>query len=132
MHSWPRPCPAARRRFLLLAAALLQSALHPATVRSSSAVFDVTSFGAVGDGRTNSTAAVRAAALAVAAAGGGVLHFPRGDFLTGSFNMSSRSELRVAGRIMGIQPRSVATAAFDYPVVDSLPSYNDGRVYASL
>jgi hypothetical protein len=39
--------------------------------------FDVSQFGAVGDGKTNSTAAVRAAATALREAGGGVLLFPK-------------------------------------------------------
>ena len=38
-------------------------------------IFDVTGFGAVGDGRRNDTAAVRRAADALARAGGGTLLF---------------------------------------------------------
>ena len=59
-------------------------------------VFDVTSFGAVGDGASNDTAAVRAAAAALAAAGGGELLFPAGGtYLTGAFNLSSHTVMRV-------------------------------------
>lgn len=59
----------------------------------------MTSFGALGDGITVGSAAVRAAAAAVAdlsAHGGGVLLFPSGGvYLTGPFNLSSNSVLRV-------------------------------------
>ena len=115
---------------LLLLAAALSAAT--AAVGADGHVFSVASFGAVGDGRTNSTEAVRAAARAMAAAGGGVLLFPPGDFVTGSFNLSSNSELRVEGRLRGIPPAAPASAHWDYPLVDSLPSYNDGIVYSSL
>lgn len=84
--------------------------------------FDVSQFGAVGDGKTNSTAAVRAAATALREAGAGVLLFPKGDWVTGSFNLSSNSELRIVGKLIGIEPKSVATAVYDYPVIDSMPS----------
>ena len=45
-------------------------------------VFDVTSFGAVGDGTTDDTAAIQAAADALEEAGGGELFFPPGRFRT--------------------------------------------------
>jgi polygalacturonase len=122
---------------LLLLLPLLQLLLaQPAT---ASRVFDVRSFGAVGDAHTNDTAAVRQAARALAAvatpddAEGAVLLFPRGyHFLTGSFNLSSHSTLRVEGTLAGIQPRSPDTAHYDYPIIRSPPSYNDGMVHASL
>lgn len=61
-------------------------------------VFDVATFGARGDGRTNSTAAIRTAAAALRRAGGGELLFGPGTFVTGSFNLSSNSVLKVQGR----------------------------------
>jgi polygalacturonase len=42
--------------------------------------FDVTAFGAVGDGVTDNYAALRAAAAAINAAGGGTLYFPPGAY----------------------------------------------------
>ena len=84
--------------------------------------WDISRFGAVGDGKTNNTAAVRAAAAALREAGGGVLLFPKGNWVTGSFNLSSDSELRIEGKLIGIEPKSVATAIYDYPVINSMPS----------
>lgn len=90
-------------------------------------IFNVSSFGAIGDGKTNNTAAVRAAASAVAAAGGGVLLFPRGDWVTGSFNLSSNMVVRVVGKIIGIRPESPSSAHIDFPFVESVPSYPGGE-----
>eukprot|EP01043_Picozoa_sp_COSAG02_P012034 COSAG02_NODE_456_length_21968_cov_13.528145_4_plen_423_part_00 len=69
-----------------------------------SAVFSVTSFGAKGDGRTDDTSAVRAAATAVAANGGGTLLFAgSGQFVTGPVNISSNTHVHIdtAATILG-------------------------------
>jgi len=42
--------------------------------------FNVQDYGAVGDGTTNDTAAIQAAAAAIQAAGGGTLYFPAGTY----------------------------------------------------
>lgn len=46
------------------------------------AVFNVRTYGATGDGVTNDTAAINAALSAITTAGGGVLFFPPGTYLT--------------------------------------------------
>jgi polygalacturonase len=56
-------------------------------------VFEVTRFGAVGDGKTPATAAIQRAIEACAAAGGGVVHVPPGRFLCGALFL--RSHLRL-------------------------------------
>lgn len=64
-------------------------------------VFDVSKYGAVGDGKTSDTKAVRAACAALSKAGGGTLLFPslsHNDgtfFLTGPFNISSNCVMEV-------------------------------------
>lgn len=58
--------------------------------------FDVTRYGAVGDGRTDCTEAVRRAVAACAAAGGGRVVLPAGRFLTGPVHLRSRVNLHVA------------------------------------
>eukprot|EP01043_Picozoa_sp_COSAG02_P065989 COSAG02_NODE_10129_length_2014_cov_7.665405_1_plen_181_part_00 len=82
-------------------------------------VFDVVQHGAVGDGATSDTAAVRGAAAALAQAGGGILRFPaRSDgraasYLTGPVNISSntRVEIQAGATILGSQNGS------EYPLL---------------
>jgi hypothetical protein len=45
------------------------------------AVFDVTTFGATGDGTTNDSVGIRAAITALTTAGGGILFFPAGTYI---------------------------------------------------
>src|ERR1039458_8871816 len=58
----------------------------------NAAVFDVTAFGAKGDGKTQNREAINKAIEAAAAAGGGTVEFPAGTWLTGSVRLRSRSE----------------------------------------
>lgn len=91
-QSPPLPLPS-----LLLALGLLAHA--PAALAAP--VFDVTAFGAVGDGATDDTKAVRAALAAAAAAGPSTVLFPAArTFLTGAFNLSSDLVLRVEGGVL--------------------------------
>jgi polygalacturonase len=58
--------------------------------------FDVTRYGAVGDGRADCTEAFRRAVAACAGAGGGRVVVPAGRFLTGPIHLRSRVNLHVA------------------------------------
>lgn len=88
------------------------------------ATFNVVAYGAVGDGVTSDTAAVRAALAAAAAAGGGTVLLPRGlTFLTGSVNVTSNVELRVEGTLKA----SATSAGGDYVLVPPLPWYGGGQ-----
>lgn len=57
--------------------------------------FAVTSYGAVGDGRTDCTGAFRGAIAACTAAGGGRVVVPEGRFLTGAIHLRSNVDLHV-------------------------------------
>lgn len=57
--------------------------------------FPITAHGAVGDGRTDNTAAFRAAIQACASAGGGRVVVPAGRFLTGPIHLRSNVNLHV-------------------------------------
>ena len=61
--------------------------------------FDITRFGAVGDGVTECTEAFRAAIAACHRAGGGRVVVPPGDFLTGAIHLRSNVNLHVTGTI---------------------------------
>jgi polygalacturonase len=58
--------------------------------------FEVTRYGAVGDGEKDCTAAFREAVSACAASGGGRVVVPAGRFLTGAIHLRSRVNLHVA------------------------------------
>jgi len=58
--------------------------------------FDITKFGAVGDGQTDCTAAITKAIDACAEAGGGRVVVPAGEFLTGAIHLKSNVDLHLA------------------------------------
>ena len=58
--------------------------------------FDIAKFGAVADGRTDSSKAIRNAIDACAQAGGGRVTVPAGEFLTGAIHLQGNVELHLA------------------------------------
>src|SRR5437867_3082651 len=58
-------------------------------------VFDVRSFGGVGDGQTLNTAAFASAVAAAATAGGGTVHVGPGRYLTGMIVLTSHVTLEL-------------------------------------
>ncbi len=97
-------------------------AVSPAT--AASPVFDVREFHAAGDGRTKDTAAITSAIAAAAKAGGGMVHFPPGKYLTGAIHFKSRVALDLdAGATI-----LFSTDPADYPLVrtrwESTDCYN--------
>ncbi len=58
-------------------------------------VFDITDFGAVGDGETKCSAAFRAAIDAASTAGGGQVLVPAGTFFTGAIHLKSNIDLHL-------------------------------------
>jgi polygalacturonase len=61
------------------------------------ATFNITNYGAVGDGRTMNTAALQKTIDATSAAGGGTVLVPAGKFLTKPFTLASSINLHLAG-----------------------------------
>jgi polygalacturonase len=91
--------PATRRGFLTRlsqmtgAAGLFASGRMPSNKLDASSsnrtVYDVTAFGAQGDGKTLNTAAINQAISAAAAAGGGTVSFPSGNYLSYSIRLQN-------------------------------------------
>src|SRR5260370_18230054 len=54
---------------------------------------DIKTFGATGNGKAMDTAAIQKAIDAANAAGGGVVHFPSGRFLSGTLKLTSNVAL---------------------------------------
>jgi len=59
--------------------------------------FDVRTYGATGDGKTVDTPAINKAIEAVAAAGGGTLHFPAGTYVCFTIRLKSHVDLYLSG-----------------------------------
>jgi polygalacturonase len=67
--------------------------------------FNVTTYGAVGDGKTDNTTAIQAALTAAGAAGGGTVTIPSGTFLSGPIVISSSTRLDLAsGAVLKMLP----------------------------
>ena len=97
---------AAPARLALLLLLLLVEAGHPLVV-------DVERYGAVGDNATLNTASIRAAIAATAAAGGGVVRFARGSYLTGRVELASHVQLWI-GPLATLQGSADASAWTPY------------------
>ena len=112
-----------------------------ANTAASDRIFDVTHFGAMGDGRTSDTTAVHAALAAAAkASGGGTVVFPAHKlFLTGPFNISSHTEV-----VIETNTSVLADPDAEWPLVDprvTWPQYgvasdcfplSDPKCYAAM
>lgn len=79
----------------LLGLACLTLALlsHPCYGQEPVPVFNISRYGARGDGTTLATAAINKAVAACVAAGGGTVYVPSGTFVTGSFRLFSNVNL---------------------------------------
>jgi polygalacturonase len=77
-----------------------------------SGTFDVTTYGAVGDGKTDNTKALQAALAAAGSAGGGTVTIPSGTFLSGPIVLSSGTRMDLtSGAILKMLPMSNYGAA---------------------
>lgn len=94
-------------------------------------VFNLTQFGAVGDGKTLNTRAFELAVSAIAAVsqlGGGQLNVFKGIWFTAPFNLTSHMTLFLAS---GAVILATEDEVF-WPLMPPLPSYGRGREYPGL
>lgn len=70
-----------------------------------STVFNVTSFGAVGDGKTNDTTDIQNAIAAAIKAGGGIVEVPSGTFLSNAITLGNKVNLQIeSGGTLRMEP----------------------------
>jgi polygalacturonase len=104
--------PFLRRKFLYGSALLGLAGALPAQAQTESSskgpIFNVRSYGAVGDGRKLDRKALQAAIDACAAAGGGTVCFPPGRYLSGTLLMKSHVRLYLEAGATLLGSRNVA------------------------
>lgn len=79
-----------------LAVLSLATAAAAALAQPANSIFNVRDFGARADGKTNDAAAIQKAIDAAARAGGGIVHLPPGDYLSGTLVLKNNVTLRLA------------------------------------
>src|SRR6267142_3295584 len=89
-------------------------------------VFDVTTFGAKGDGQTLDTEAINKAIETAAAAGGGTLQFPAGTYLSYSIRLKSHITLYLdqGATILAADPVA-GKPSYDLPEANEWDMYQD-------
>ena len=103
-------------------ACLLLGAALPLTA----ADFDVKAYGATGDGNTLDTAAINKAIEAAAAAGGGTVEFPAGNYLSFSIHLKSHVALHLGmgATIVAAEPPADLSSGYDAPEPTTGPVAN--------
>jgi polygalacturonase len=86
-------------------------------------VFDIRTYGAVGDGKAVDSPAINKAIEAAAAAGGGTVLFPAGTWLSFSIRLKSHVALHLA--------QGATILAADSPLPDATTGYNGGTYDAA-
>ena len=126
-----------RRDFLRLAGAGVtgaaltvkadQAPAHPAANFPAAASFDVRTFGATGDGKTLDTAAINKTIDRAAAAGGGTVFFPAGNYLSYSIHLKSNVALHLdaGATIIAADPPAAGAAGYDLAEPNQWDMYQD-------
>jgi polygalacturonase len=109
----------------LIIALCASSALR---AQAGSGRFDVRQYGATGDGRTLDTAAINRAIVAASTAGGGVVEFSAGSYLSHSIRLESHVELHLGpgATIVAADPPAAGQAGgYDAPEPNAWSEYQD-------
>jgi len=122
---------------LVVLAAVGRAFGNPALPEIPGRVFNITNYGAVGDGVATNMTAIQAAIDAASGAGGGTVEVPAGVFLSGPVRLTNQINLRVNGTLrmlpLGkypggtVNPASFITGAGLHDVVISGSGMIDGQ-----
>jgi len=96
---------------------LLLFALFSATAKQT--IYNITDFGAKGDGKTNNTKAINAAIEAAAKNGGGTVFFPAGNFLSYTIRLKSYITLHLDQGAVLIGDQEKNGVGYDLPEEDA-------------
>ncbi len=99
------------------------AAPHAPAAATAPGVFDIRAYGAVGDGKTVDTSAINKAIDAAAAAGGGTVLFPAGNWLCFSIHLKSQVGLYLS--------HGATILAADSPLPGQTTGYNGGTYDAA-
>ncbi|HJZ81390.1 MAG TPA: glycosyl hydrolase family 28-related protein, partial [Pyrinomonadaceae bacterium] len=122
------------RKSLLWAAiaSVLSLVIAPLTITLSSAqsagelpVYNVMKYGAAADGKTLDTAAINKTIDAAAAAGGGTVYFPAGNYLSVSIHLKSNIALYLDQGATIIAANTSKDAQYDPPEPNQWEQYQD-------
>jgi len=122
-----------RRRYFRASAAIALAVLFTAASHTtfSSApvdnapVFNIRTFGATGDGKTLDTAAINKTIDAAAAAGGGTVYFPAGNYASVSIHLKSNIALYLDQGATIIAAETTSDAKYDPPEPNQWDQYQD-------
>ena len=103
-------------RTILSTALSLTLSLTSATAKS----FEIRDFGATGDGKTSDTAAIQKAVDTASQSGGGIIHFPAGQFVTGTILLKDNVTLQLDTNAVLLGSLDIA----DYQNIDAFTSGN--------
>jgi polygalacturonase len=99
------------------------AATKPSAVFPTGAIFDVRTYGAVGDGKAVDSPAINKAIEAAAAVGGGTVYFPAGTWLSFSIRLKSHVNLHLS--------QGATILAADSPKPGDTTGYNGGTYDAA-
>jgi polygalacturonase len=103
----------------------VRAAAIAGAVPDAARFFDVKSFGAKGDGKTIDTTAINRTIDAAAAAGGGTVFFPAGNYLSVSIHLKSNIALYLDQGATIVAAETSETAKYDLPEPNQWDAYQD-------
>src|SRR5436190_10566166 len=109
----------------LLFAAAPRSHFSTAAIAADSNVFNIKTYGATGDGKTLDTPAINKTIDAAAAAGGGTVYFPAGNYLSVSIHLKSNIALYLDQGATIIAANTTSDAKYDPPEPNEWDRYQD-------